>query len=116
MAFDSYAAKPNDTTALETLFLPSDGITCPTFPAGNKLALTFDADGNVSVNPSSLSVQLVRSTSEPDKINGSESVKLQLYELIVPLGRPAELMDILTNDADRLFVQIVADASEKSKR
>ena len=107
------AAKPNDTTALETLFLPSDGITCPTFPAGNKLALTFDADGNVSVNPSSLSVQLVRSTSEPDKINGSESVKLQLYELIVPLGRPAELMDILTNDADRLFVQIVADASEK---
>ena len=111
------AVKPNDATALDAPFAPAEGVTCPAFPAGSKLAIVFDADGNPSINPkdppSGLGVQLIRSMSEPDSVGGAETPKLQLYEVTVPLGRAADLMALLTDGADRLFAQIVGDASEK---
>ena len=106
---------PGEAGRLETPFAPEDGVTCPVFGDKAELIVQFD-DGNPSLSmtnpPVGLVVRLQRTIEEPAPTGVGTIQASQLYEIVVPLGTARELFaEVL--DGNRLFVQVVADASEQ---
>lgn len=107
---------PDQADRLKTPLAPDDGVTCPAFGDKAELIVQFDADGNPSLSvanpPVGLSVRLEKTIEEPSPTGAGTIQASQQYEIVVPLGTAQELFAGVS-DGSRLFVQVVADASEK---